>query len=83
MPTLDFKGKQHVYAHHLTVPYRPLIPDPDRSLDPHGTDGNLIIHGDNLEALRALTPRYAGRVKCVYIDPPSTPATRAGVTTTR
>ena len=34
MPTLDFKGKQHIYAHHLTVPYRPLVPDPVRSLDP-------------------------------------------------
>ena len=32
MPTLDFKGKQHIYAHHLTVPYRPLVPDPDRSV---------------------------------------------------
>ena len=70
MPTLDFKGKQHIYAHHLTVPYRPLVPDPKRSLKAKGADGNLIIHGDNLEALKALIPRYAGRVKCVYIDPP-------------
>ena len=31
MPTLDFKGKQHIYAHHLAVPYRPLIADPSRS----------------------------------------------------
>ena len=70
MPTLDFKGKQHIYAHHLTVPYRPLVPDADRSLDPAGADDNLIIHGDNLHALKALLPRYAGRVKCIYIDPP-------------
>ena len=70
MPTLDFKGKQQIYAHHLTVPYRPLLPDADRSLNANGADGNLIIHGDNLEALRALIPRYADRVKCVYIDPP-------------
>ena len=70
MPTLDFKGKQHIYAHHLTVPYRPLEPDPDRSLNPSGTDDNLIIHGDNLHALKALLPRFAGRVKCIYIDPP-------------
>ena len=78
MPTLDFKGKQHIYAHHLTVPYRPLAPDADRSSDPAGADpgsgtgadGNLIIHGDNLHALKALLPRYAGRVKCIYIDPP-------------
>ena len=32
MPTLDFKGKQHIYAHHLAVPYRPLIPDADKSV---------------------------------------------------
>ena len=70
MPTLDFKGKQHIYAHHLTVPFRPLEPDTDRSLNPAGADDNLIIHGDNLHALKALLPRYAGRVKCVYIDPP-------------
>ena len=70
MPALEFKGKQHVYAHHLTVPYRPLLPDPARSCHPGGADDNLIIHGDNLHALKALLPRYAGRVKCIYIDPP-------------
>ena len=32
MPTLEFKGKQHVYAHHLTVPYRPLVPDTGKSV---------------------------------------------------
>ena len=70
MPTLEFKGKQHVYAHHLTVPYRPLVSDPERSLNPADVDDNLIIHGDNLHALKALLPRYAGKVKCIYIDPP-------------
>ena len=70
MPTLDFKGKQHIYAHHLTVPYRPLVPDPERSLHPAEVDDNLIIHGDNLHALKALLLRYAGKVKCIYIDPP-------------
>ena len=70
MPTLEFKGKQHIYAHHLTVPFRPLLPDEQRSCNPSGTDDNLIIHGDNLHALKALLPRYAGRVKCIYIDPP-------------
>ena len=70
MPTLDFKGKYHVYARHLTVPYRPLVPDPARSVGSGGADGNLIVHGDSLDALKALPPRYAGRVKCVYIDPP-------------
>ena len=70
MPTLEFKGKQHIYAHHLTVPYRPLVTDPQLSLNPADADDNLIIHGDNLHALKALLPRYAGRVKCIYIDPP-------------
>lgn len=70
MPSLEFKGKYHVYAHHHTVPYRPLVPDAERSLNAAGADDNLIIHGDNLHALKALLPRYAGRVKCIYIDPP-------------
>lgn len=70
MPTLDFKGKQHIYAHHLTVPYRPLVSDVERSLNPADTDDNLVIHGDNMHALKALLPRYAGKVKCIYIDPP-------------
>ena len=70
MPTLEFKGKQHIYAHHLTVPYRPLEPDQTRSCNPTDTDDNLIIHGDNLHALKALLPRYANRIKCIYIDPP-------------
>ena len=70
MPSLDFKGKQHIYAHHLTVPYRSLIPDPARSHNPADVDDNLIIHGDNLHALKALLPRYGGKIKCIYIDPP-------------
>ncbi len=38
----------------------------------HGdpNSGNLIVQGDNLHALKALLPRYAGQVKCIYIDPP-------------
>ena len=70
MPTLDFKGKQHIYAHHLTVPYGPIETDESRSCNPSDTDDNLIIHGDNLHALKALLPRYANRIKCIYIDPP-------------
>ena len=69
-PTLEFKGKQHIYAHHLTVPYRPLVADAEKSLNPADADDNLIIHGDNLHALKALLPRYTGLVKCIYIDPP-------------
>ena len=74
MPTLDFKGKQLVYACHLAVSLRPLEIDAARSLPLKGEkpslDDNLVIHGDNLHALKALLPKYAGRVNCVYIDPP-------------
>ncbi|MXZ00380.1 site-specific DNA-methyltransferase [Candidatus Poribacteria bacterium] len=70
MPTLEFNGKHHIYTHHLTVPYRPLETDESRSCNPTGEDDNLIIHGDNLHALKALLPRYINRIKCIYIDPP-------------
>ncbi|MDE0154196.1 MAG: site-specific DNA-methyltransferase [Gammaproteobacteria bacterium] len=72
MPTLDFKGKQFVYAHQLSVPYRTLEMDRKKSFPAKDApeEGNLIIHGDNLHALKALMPRYAGRVNCIYIDPP-------------
>ena len=79
MPTLDFKGKQHIYAHHLTVPYRPIETDESRSCNPSGADDNLIIHGDNLHALKALLPRYANRIKCIYIDPPYNTGSQAWV----
>ena len=79
MPTLEFKGKQHIYAHHLTVPYRPLEPDATRSCNPTDTDDNLIIHGDNLHALKALLPRYANSIKCIYIDPPYNTGSQAWV----
>jgi len=73
MPTFDFKGKQFVYAHHLTVPFRQLDIDAKKSLPGNSKpslEDNLIIHGDNLHALKALLPQYAGKVKCIYIDPP-------------
>lgn len=74
MPELFFKGKEFVYNHHLSVPFRPLIPDSAKSIAPEGEiprlDENLIIHGDNLHGLKALLPMYAGRIDCVYIDPP-------------
>ena len=71
MPELYFKGKQFVRNHHLSVPHRPLKPDKGKSVgDGKRTDGNLIIHGDNLHALKSLLPFYAGKVNCVYIDPP-------------
>lgn len=78
MPILKWAGKDKVVNHHNEVPFRvlerqwgysgeareeaqPLV-SPD--------DENMIIHGDNLAALKALLPRYEGKVKCIYIDPP-------------
>lgn len=71
MPTLQFKGKTFVQNHHLAVPYHQLVPRKDLSLtDKVSLHDNLIIHGDNLIALKALLPTYAGKVDCIYIDPP-------------
>ena len=70
MPELVFKGKEYVYNHHVTVPYRPLEPDPGRSVGAVNLAGNLVVHGDNLHALKSLLPRYAGKVDLVFIDPP-------------
>nr|VFJ51939.1 MAG: hypothetical protein BECKDK2373B_GA0170837_103511 [Candidatus Kentron sp. DK]VFJ53780.1 MAG: hypothetical protein BECKDK2373C_GA0170839_104032 [Candidatus Kentron sp. DK] len=50
----------------MTVPYRPLVAHPDKSIGDEA--GNLIIHGDNLHALKALPPRYAGKVDCIFIE---------------
>jgi len=70
MPELNFKGKEFVHNHHLAVPHRPLMPDVGKSIGEGRLDGNLIIHGDNLHALKALLPMYAGKVDCIFIDPP-------------
>lgn len=72
MPTLNWIGKEAVVKHHEEVPVRLLEPVPTLSCgEEHGLgSGNLIVQGDNLHALKALLPRYAGQVKCVYIDPP-------------
>jgi adenine-specific DNA-methyltransferase len=74
MPSLDFKGKSFIYTHHLSVPYRELLIVPEKSCPASGRqpdlDDNLILHGDNLQALKALLPRYAGKVDCIFIDPP-------------
>ncbi len=74
MPTLEWIGKGKVINHHQEVPFRVL--DRRYSFDESGQHAgdngseNMIIHGDNLEALKSLLPRYEGRVKCIYIDPP-------------
>ncbi|MEH6790960.1 site-specific DNA-methyltransferase [Parasphingorhabdus sp.] len=70
MPELNFKGKEFVYNHHLTVPFRPLKIHPDKGIGEPTLDGNLIIHGDNLHGLKALLPTHAGKVDCIFIDPP-------------
>ena len=67
MPVLDWIGKNKVVNHHNEVPYQVLeaqytYGEPD--------SGNMIIHGDNLAALKSLLPQYEGRIKCIYIDPP-------------
>jgi len=81
MPTLDWIGKKAVLTHHREVPYRLLKCDASLSVGDPGS-GNLLVQGDNLLALKALLPYYADKVKCIYIDPPTTPATKAGSTTT-
>lgn len=71
MAVLNFKGKTFVQNHHLSVKYHQLIPKKDKSLtDKVSFNDNLIVHGDNLRALKALLPTYVGKVKCIYIDPP-------------
>ena len=74
MPTLEWIGKDKVVNHHQEVPYRVLerqysYDEAGQHAEDNGSE-NMIIHGDNLEALKALLPRYEGKVKCIYIDPP-------------
>lgn len=67
MPTLEWIGKEKVINHHQDVPYRVL----DKKYTYNGdTSENMIIHGDNLLALKSLLPQYEGRIDCIYIDPP-------------
>lgn len=70
MPTLQFKGKNIIWNHHLSVPYHTLEEFEELHFQPEKSNGNLIIEGDNLIALKALLPEYAGKVDIIYIDPP-------------
>ena len=70
MSELNFKGKEFVYNHHLSVPFRPLVMHAEKGIGEPSLDGNLIVHGDNLHALKALLPLYGGKVDCIFIDPP-------------
>ena len=67
MPTLEWIGKEKVINHHQQVPYRVL--EEKYTYNAEKSD-NMIIRGDNLEALKALLPKYEGKIKCIYIDPP-------------
>jgi len=69
MPTLNWIGKEAVVNHHHQVPFHLLKDVPELACGDPGS-GNLIVQGDNLVALKALLPYYAGQVKCIYIDPP-------------
>jgi site-specific DNA-methyltransferase (adenine-specific)/adenine-specific DNA-methyltransferase len=69
MPTLNWIGKEAVVNHHQHVPFQLLKNVPELACGDPGS-GNLIVQGDNLVALKALLPYYAGQVKCIYIDPP-------------
>lgn len=74
VPTLNWIGKEKVVHHHQDVPFRVLehrygFTQKGEQKKPTNS-GNLIIHGDNLEALKALLPEYEGKIKCVCIDPP-------------
>lgn len=72
MPTLDWIGKSKVVNHHLDVPY--CVLDRKYSFDENGQheedngSENMIIHGDNLLALKSLLPQYEGLIKCIYIE---------------
>ncbi|MEK6898593.1 MAG: site-specific DNA-methyltransferase [Nanoarchaeota archaeon] len=68
MPTLNWIGKEQVVNHDKLVSFRLL--KKVKSLSVGESSQNLIIHGDNLEALKSLMPYYYGKIKCIYIDPP-------------
>ena len=71
MPRLQFKGKVFVENHHLAVPFHELIPVREKGLTEKASlHDNLIVHGDNLAALKSLLPTHQRKVKCIYIDPP-------------
>jgi adenine-specific DNA-methyltransferase len=71
MPSLTFKGKALVQNFHLLVPYHELKPVKSKSVTPKvSLHDNLVVHGDNLKALKSLLPYYHGKVKCIYCDPP-------------
>ena len=69
MPILEWLDKDKAVTASKSVQFRLLKEVPEYSYGDKNT-GNMIVHGDNLEALKALLPYYKGRVKCIFIDPP-------------
>jgi adenine-specific DNA-methyltransferase len=69
MPILDWLDREKDVKVADAVPYRLLEAVPDLSYGDVDSP-NMLIQGDNLEALKALLPYYAGQVKCIFIDPP-------------
>lgn len=74
MPSLHWIGKEKVINHHMDVPFKVLEHsygfENGNLTEGETKSGNKIIHGDNLEGLKALLPEYEGRIDCIYIDPP-------------
>ncbi|MGL4666687.1 MAG: site-specific DNA-methyltransferase [Saezia sp.] len=69
MPILNWLNKEQALTTARNCPYRLLEPVQDLSYGDQSTD-NMLIQGDNLEALKSLIPTHSGRVKCIFIDPP-------------
>ena len=78
MATLSWVGRDAVVDHHLQVESRPLR-EVSALACGDTASGNLIIQGDNLLAMKALLPEYAGKVKCLYVDPPYNTGTEGWV----
>ncbi len=75
MPVLNWLGKDKIVNHHNEVPYKVLnrVYSYDKENGKRDIDNkskNMIIHGDNLLALKSLMPKYEGMVDVIYIDPP-------------
>ena len=70
MPTLDWLNRDDAFRIAQRVPTRVLRPHLAGATFGDASSGNLLIQGDNLDALKALLPFYRGRVKCIFIDPP-------------
>ena len=80
MPTLHWEGRERDLTAHERVSTRLLVEEPALSVG--APSENLLVQGDNLEALKALLPTHAGQVRCIYIDPPTTRARPSSTTRT-